>query len=248
MHRTLLFISDLHLSTADLPTVEAFKQFMQTCARGAHGLYVLGDLFEYWIGDDGADTLAEEVAEAFKELVESGTPVYLIHGNRDFLIGETWAKQAKVTLLSEPVCIEHEGQMAVLCHGDTFCTDDVSYQQFRALVRNPDWQAAFLARPLPDRQAEVLRIRMASQAAKQEKSSEIMDVNLDSVFEMLRRFPDHQLIHGHTHRPAHHQYDLDLQHRSRWVLPDWYGGQGGYLQWNEKGITLKETNINKPPI
>lgn len=221
-----LFISDLHLRPSRPALLRIFRDFLAGPARHAEALYILGDLFDYWIGDDDADgpaanPLATEVATGLSALSEAGVPVYLIHGNRDFLIGEHYCARAGVTLLPDPSMIDLHGRPTVLTHGDTLCADDRDYQEFRAKVRDPAWQRAFLARPLTQRRAEVEELRRASEAAKLEKASEIMDAGATAIEDLLRRLGYPCLIHGHTHRPAHHEHWVDGHRCERWVLPDW---------------------------
>jgi len=242
MTRPILFASDLHLSDGDPKTVEAFLAFLHGPARHATALYLLGDLFEYWAGDDDDDALTQEIAGELKQLADHGVAIYLMHGNRDFLLGKDYAHRAGATLLPDPTVIDAYGRPLLLSHGDQLCTDDAPYQQFRQMVRQPAWQAAFLARPLAERKAEIARIRAASEAAKQVKTSEIMDVNSYAVGRLLASYPGAHLVHGHTHRPAHHQHEVQHALRQRWVLPDWYAGVGGYLEAGENGLTYRGIN------
>lgn len=235
MNRPYLFASDLHLSESDPQTVDAFLTFLRDTAIHAHSLYLLGDIFEYWAGDDDTDPLNARIAAALAAVSQGGTAVFLMHGNRDFLMGEAFATQAGGVIINDPTLIEAWGRRFVLSHGDLLCTDDVAYQQFRATVRQPAWQAAFLGQPLANRQAEITRIRQASQAAKRSKSSEIMDVNQAAVSKLLAQHAGAHLIHGHTHRPAQHTHEVQHGLRQRWVLPDWYAGKGGYLHLDENG-------------
>ncbi|MFC4159671.1 UDP-2,3-diacylglucosamine diphosphatase [Chitinimonas lacunae] len=236
--RPLLFASDLHLCDADPDTVESFLAFLAGPARHAAALYLLGDVFEYWAGDDDDDPLPQRIAAALAELRAQGVPVYLQHGNRDFLLGQTFAEQAGLTLLPDPYPIEAHGRLLLLSHGDLLCTDDTAYQSFRRTVREPAWQAAFLARPLSERRAEIARIRQASEAAKRDKPVEIMDVNREAVSRLLAAYPGHHLVHGHTHRPARHSHEVQHALRQRWVLPDWHRGAGGYLVAEPDGLYL----------
>jgi len=217
-----LFISDLHLCESRPAINEIFFRFLKAEAVQAEALYILGDLFEYWIGDDDIDHgLNRQVADALAELSQSGPRVFFMHGNRDFLIGERFAAEAGLTLLPDPTHVDLYGMPILLMHGDTLCTDDVDYQRFRSMVRGADWQHAFLAKPLEERRKEVEDYRRRSEQAKQSKSMEIMDVAARSVEKTLRRSGSSILIHGHTHRPAHHRIEIDGMQRDRWVLPDW---------------------------
>ena len=200
---------------------------------------MLGDLFEYWAGDDvlTEDAHAQAVAGAFKALAESGTPVFVMHGNRDFLMAQGFAQVAGATLLQDPLEIVIGGQRVLLTHGDTLCTDDVAYQAFRQQVREPAWQQAFLAQPLAARRAQIEALRMRSEAEKSTKADAIMDVNDEAVHALLAayHFPE-LLIHGHTHRPADHPVVIDGHHCTRWVLSDWHE-TGDYLRVHEAGCS-----------
>ncbi|WP_269533059.1 UDP-2,3-diacylglucosamine diphosphatase [Chitinimonas sp. BJYL2] len=240
--KPVLFASDLHLSDSDPETVTAFLAFLAGPARQASQLYLLGDVFEYWAGDDDDDPLNTRIAAALHALASQGTAVSLMHGNRDFLLGHDYARRCGATLLDDPVLIELAGRPLLLSHGDALCTDDLPYQQFRQMVRQPAWQAAFLGQPLAARKAEIARIRAASEAAKQAKAIEIMDVNATAVVTLLAQYPGAHLIHGHTHRPASHRHEVQHGLRQRWVLPDWYAGKGGYLAADERGLTFHGIN------
>lgn len=221
-----LFISDLHLCPSR-PAVNAlFMRFLSEQAAKADALYILGDLFEYWIGDDDmASGLNAEVAAALRALTAGGTRAFFMHGNRDFLVGTAFAEATGVTLLPDPTVIELHGQRVLLMHGDTLCTDDTDYQRFRAMVRDPAWQAAFLARPLEVRRAEVEEMRRRSEASKRAKPMAIMDVAQRAVEDVLRIFAyPPLLIHGHTHRPARHEIVADGHTTTRIVLADWHAG------------------------
>ena len=232
-----LFISDLHLATERPRIVEQFFSFAGGAAAGAHALYVLGDLFEYWVGDDDLDDpLNRSVAEAFSNLAANGTAIYFMHGNRDFLVGGGFARRASARLLQDPVTVDLHGTPTLLMHGDTLCTDDVEYQKFRAYARNPQNQARFLALPVAARRAEMTALRLKSESAKQDKSAEIMDVNPEAVEQALREAGYPRLIHGHTHRPARHVHRVDGRECERWVLGDWYD-TGSYLRCDENGCT-----------
>lgn len=244
MSAPILFASDLHLSDADPATTAAFLDFLAGPARKAAALYLLGDIFEYWIGDDDDDALNARIATALRALADGGTRVFLMHGNRDFLLGHAFAARAGATLLDDPHPVEAFDRRLLLSHGDALCSDDSSYQQFRAMVRQPAWQAAFLARPLAERKAEAARIRAASETAKQGKAMTIMDANPDAVAQLLARHPACDLIHGHTHRPALHRHEVQDSARQRWVLPDWYAGRGGYLRADEQGLHFVGINTD----
>lgn len=216
------FISDLHLS-ADRPELTAlFERYLAGVAREAGSLYILGDLFEYWAGDDDLDDpLNREVAEKLASFAHSGSKVYFMAGNRDFLLGNEFAARARLTILPEPTPIQLGEQRILLCHGDSLCTDDIAYQAFRSQVRNPTWQTQFLAQPLAVRKQIISGVRMQSETAKSGKDAAIMDVNGYAVAALLREHGFPLLIHGHTHRPAVHKIDVDGRDCERWVLADW---------------------------
>ena len=219
---TTLFISDLHLDESRPHIVELFTNFLEQDARCADALYILGDLFESWIGDDDDSALSLRVATATKGLRDSGVPVYFMHGNRDFLISVDYAARAGMTLLADPIIVELTGERTLLMHGDTLCTDDVDYQKFRTLVRDPKWQAQFLAKSLAERRAFAAQARGESRKHTAAAKPEIMDVNPAAVEAVMREYGVRRLIHGHTHRPATHCLNLDGQVAERVVLGDWY--------------------------
>jgi UDP-2,3-diacylglucosamine hydrolase len=217
-----LFISDLHLDEARPHIVELFTNFLARDARRADALYILGDLFESWIGDDDDSALALRVAAATRALRDSGVPVYFMHGNRDFLLGPDYAGRSGMTLLPDPTIVELSGERALLMHGDTLCTDDIDYQKFRTLVRDPQWQAQFVAKSLAERRAFAAQARGESRKHTSVARPEIMDVNGVAVEAAMRQHGVRRLIHGHTHRPATHRLDLDGKAAERIVLGDWY--------------------------
>jgi UDP-2,3-diacylglucosamine hydrolase len=195
----------------------------------------LGDLFEYWAGDDDLDEpLHRHVADGLRGLAERGVRIYLMHGNRDLLMGEALARACGAELLPDPTLVDLYSQPTLLSHGDALCTDDAEYQAFRIQVRNPAWQAQFLAQPLAQRKAFIEQVRAQSEANKQQKTLEIMDVNADAVAALLRTHGYPRLIHGHTHRPARHVLPLDDRVCERWVLSDW-GAQGHALRCDADG-------------
>lgn len=227
---TTLFISDLHLDPSRPQIIRLFETFLANEARSADAVYILGDLFESWIGDDDASDLADRVANSLSRLAETGVPVYFMHGNRDFLLGGDYAKRAGLRLLDDPVVIDLGGERTLLTHGDTLCTDDVDYQKFRALVRDPAWQLRFLAQPIAERRAFAAQARGESRKQTAMKPAEIMDVNTDAVASAMRAHGVRRLIHGHTHRPATHRFELDGASAERIVLGDWYE-QSSVLTW-----------------
>ena len=234
-----LFISDLHLSPDTPAATDTLLHFLRKTAPAADALYVLGDLFEYWIGDEGlAQPFAQEVARAFHALAQGGVPVYFMHGNRDFLLGERFALASGMTLLADPTVVDLHGTPTLLMHGDTLCSNDVEYQKFRAMVRNPAWQQAFLAKPLDERVRMAREVRGKSEQSKQVKDMAIMDVTPASVDSAFRAHAYARLIHGHTHRPARHEHKVDGRDCERWVLADWYD-HGSYLLCDAGGCRLQ---------
>ncbi len=230
-----LFISDLHLCPTRPVTTALFMRFLQDIAPQAEALYILGDFFEYWAGDDDLDDpFHTAIAAALASLAKHGARIYLMHGNRDFLLSDVFTRAAHATLLPDPTRIDLYGVPTLLMHGDTLCTDDVSYQQFRSMVRDTEWQSSFLAQPLSQRKAQIEALRKKSEAAKSSKPVEIMDVNAEAVANILRAYDYPRLIHGHTHRPARHSHSVDTMLCERWVLPDWYE-TGGYLRCEPSG-------------
>ncbi len=230
-----LFVADLHLCRARPDISLAFFRFLTDTAPGAQALYILGDLFEYWAGDDDlADPFNAEVAGALAALGENGVAVALMHGNRDFLLGEVFARASGTSLLPDPSLIDLYGTPTLLMHGDTLCTADRAYMEFRIKVRDPLWQQAFLARPLEEREAIIQGMRRESAREQAHKEPDILDVSPDAVAAALRRHHYPRLIHGHTHRPARHSVQVDGRTCERWVLPAWYG-RGGYLRCDPSG-------------
>ena len=233
-----LFISDLHLEPTRPGITALFLDFLEQRARHAEALYILGDLFEAWIGDDDDAELGGMVADALRTLTRQGVPTYFMHGNRDFLLGERFAAASGMQLLPESVVIDLAGERVLLLHGDTLCTDDVEYQAFRAQVRDPAWRARILALPLAPRRALASQMRETSRQAARQKAADIMDVNPTAVDQALRAHRVRRLIHGHTHRPAIHHWTLDGQSATRAVLGDWYN-QGSVLVGDVAGWRLE---------
>ena len=216
------FISDLHLDESRPRLIAAFEEFLAGEARGAQALYILGDLFESYIGDDDDAPLNVHVARATRTLRDTGVPVLFMHGNRDFLLGSDYAARAGMTLLADPTMIELAGERVLLMHGDTLCTDDAVYLKFHALVRDPTWQRAFLSKPIAERRAFAAQARGESRKHTANAKPEIMDVNQSAVEAAMRARGVLRLIHGHTHRPATHRFELDGTPAERIVLGDWY--------------------------
>ena len=228
-----LFISDLHLDESRPGIVEQFEKFLETVAPGADALYVLGDLFEYWVGDDSvALPFNAKVAGRFKATA-ARMPVHFMHGNRDFMVASEFARATGVKLLEDPTVVDLYGTRTLLLHGDTLCTDDAAYQAFRKQVRDPDWQRAALARPMAERLAIAQNMREKSEGAKQGKAMAIMDVAPAAVEHAFADSGCEVMIHGHTHRPAVHTHEGG----TRIVLGDWYH-QGSVLRVDANGAKL----------
>jgi UDP-2,3-diacylglucosamine hydrolase len=233
------FISDLHLDATRPDITTQFLEFLQS-ARGAHALYILGDLFEVWIGDDDPDPDKARVMNGLRSLTESGTRCFVMHGNRDFLLGRRFCQRTGARLLRDGSIIELYGERVLLLHGDTLCTDDHSYQRLRRILRNPLSRTLFRVMSLAQRQRLARRLRAGSQAHLDNLSArmpDIMDVNEDAVRRAFERHSVHCMIHGHTHRPAIHRFEINGKHVTRIVLGDWYT-QGSVLRWDERGYEL----------
>jgi UDP-2,3-diacylglucosamine hydrolase len=225
-----LFVSDLHLIAERPEANEKFIAFIEQKARAARALYILGDLFEYWIGDDDlGEPFNAVIAGFFSRLTRAGIPLYLMHGNRDFLIGERFCAQTGARLLDDPALVDIDGVKTLLMHGDTLCTDDVDYQAWRRTARSAEFRRDFLSKSLAERRSTVTALREKSKAVIRAKPAEIMDVNLEAVRSAFRSHGVERLVHGHTHRPGRHELQVDGRRCERWVLPDWYG-RGGYLE------------------
>ena len=229
-----LFVSDLHLDASRPGITALFLRFLREDARRADALYILGDLFEAWVGDDDPCPTGAAVAEALAELTASGVPVFFMRGNRDFLLGEAYARRCGMRILPDPAVVVLQGRPVLLMHGDLLCTDDVAYQAFRRQVREPTWQQAFLSQPLAARQAFAAKARDASRAHHASvvatgQAEEITDVNAETVAATFARFGVETIIHGHTHRPAVHSLNVGGRECTRIVLGDWYE-QGSVLR------------------
>jgi UDP-2,3-diacylglucosamine hydrolase len=232
-----LFIADLHLQTEEPAITAGFLRFLQGEARSADALYILGDLFEAWIGDDDPNPLHREIAAAIKALVDSGVPCFFIHGNRDFLIGKRFARESGMTLLPEEQVLDLYGRQVLIMHGDTLCTDDTGYLAFRAKVHTPWIQTLFLALPLFIRNRIAAKMRAGSKAANSSKSLSIMDVNPQAVIEVMEKHRVQWLIHGHTHRPDVHTLSANGEPAHRVVLGAWHT-EGSMVKVTPDGIEL----------
>ena len=239
------FISDLHLDANTPAIVRSFLVLLEQIAADAEALYILGDFFEYWVGDDALDTpsttVFQPVIQALHRLSEQGVALYFLHGNRDFLVGDGFAQATGCTLLPEHQVIDLYGTPTLLLHGDTLCTDDVDYQKIRKMFRNPQWQAQFLALPLVERIRQAEAMREQSRLAMQHKQAEILDVNPQSVVDTLQAYGVIRLIHGHTHRPAIHDLRIhnDSRIAQRIVLGDWHGDKASYFRVDSSGMMLE---------
>lgn len=239
---TSLFIADLHLDETRPAIVDLFVDFLRNEARTADTLYILGDLFESWVGDDDDSAFARRIAEELHALSTSGVPIHFIAGNRDFLLGEDYARRCGMQLMADATVLELYGKPTVLLHGDVLCTDDRDYQAFRNQVRAAPWQRQFLAMPLAERRAFARKARDASRQHTTHAKDEIMDVNQDAVHEMLRARGVHTMIHGHTHRPATHRFRHDDNAAERIVLGDWYH-HGSVLRLAADHCSLDEMSL-----
>jgi len=245
MPNTTLFISDLHLCGARPEITELFLKFLGQRARHADALYILGDLFEYWIGDEAIDQDEfRPIIQGLHNLTAAGTPVFVMHGNRDFLMAKDFEAATGAQLLPDPKRIDLYGTPTLLSHGDALCTDDAEYMDFRVQVRDPAWQQAFLGKSISERDQIVRNLRERSKSATASKKPEIMDVNQQAVDATLREHGVRDFIHGHTHRPREHRWMLDNQPARRMVLGDWYE-QGSVLSVDARGWTLQALPIDK---
>lgn len=235
---TTLFISDLHLTPDRPKATELFLDFVEIEANRAEALYILGDLFEYWIGDDAATHIGHrDIIHSLRRLKDGGIPTHFMPGNRDFLIGEHFSLETGCVLLEDPSVVELYGERVLLMHGDRLCTDDNAHQQFRALVDQPSWREEFLAKPIEERVRLATDARAQSEFNKSLLMMEIMDVNQIAVESVMRDFSVRTLIHGHTHKPAIHQFRLDGNQVRRIVLGDWYE-QRSVLRYSPSQVSL----------
>lgn len=235
---TTLFVSDLHLDASEPAAGVQFRQFLAGTARGAEALYILGDLFETWIGDDDDEPYRAGICAALAELTGAGVPCYVMHGNRDFLLGRGFEQRTGAFLIGDPLIVELSGEPVLLTHGDALCTADHAYQRLRALVRAPRWQRRFLALPLSTRRALAARARSGSRRHMASISDYITDVDDAAVLAAMRACGVRSLVHGHTHRPAVHALTLDGERARRIVLGAWHEA-GSCLAWDADGPQLK---------
>ena len=241
MPRTL-FISDLHLDAGRPQITQLFLDFLETRASGSDALYILGDLFEAWIGDDDQSDMNQSVCQGLRQCAASGTPVFVMHGNRDFLLGERFAEQSNATLLQDPTLIDLYGTPTLLMHGDLLCTDDTEYLSFREMVHDPQWQTGFLVKPLEQRRKIAVDMRALSKEKTSDKAEAIMDVNQAAVIQTMTENSVPRLIHGHTHRPDIHELLVSGERAQRFVLGDWYE-QGSVLECSTEGCDLQSIAI-----
>jgi UDP-2,3-diacylglucosamine hydrolase len=234
-----LFVSDLHLDDSRPQITRLFLDVLETLGWDADAVYILGDLFEIWPGDDDDSALGHMIMEGLRSCVAHDTPVNIMHGNRDFLLGAQFATLSGCRLLDEPARIDLYGSPVLLMHGDSLCTDDVDYQAFRAEVRDPRWQQAFLRESLQARRDTAQQLRTKSRASTREKSESIRDVNPDTVVRLMTDYRVQQLIHGHTHRPGIHEFEIAGKPARRMVLGDWYR-QGSLLECTPHGCRLRD--------
>jgi UDP-2,3-diacylglucosamine hydrolase len=234
-----LFVSDLHLDASAPAAVEQFLTFLRTHAAGAEALYILGDLFEAWVGDDDTGADKKVVREGLRALTSSGVACFVLHGNRDFLLGRNFCDHTGCRLLPDPVVAEFDGERVLLTHGDALCTDDHSYQELRSIVRTAPWQRRFLALPLADRELLANQARAGSRQHTARAIPKIMDVNPEAVATAYRVTGVRRIIHGHTHRPGIHDTTVEGTRAQRIVLGAWYE-QGSYLIYENENYELRE--------
>jgi UDP-2,3-diacylglucosamine hydrolase len=232
----ILFISDLHLSAQRPATVSLFLKFLEQVAGNAARLYILGDLFDVWLGDDDRTEPIPQIQTALANLTARSTRLFLMHGNRDFLMGEQFCRDTGCELLPDPTLIDLGGTPTLLMHGDLLCSDDLAYQQARGQLRDPAFISEFLSKPLPERAGLAAEYRKQSGEATSLLPEQIMDVNMQTVAATMRRHKVRQLIHGHTHRPATHEFTLDGDPARRMVLAEWHEQRGQYLRADSSGI------------
>ena len=234
-----LFVSDVHLDGTAPQATEQFLAFLRTEAAGAEALYILGDLFEAWVGDDDQEPANTAVCQALRALTAGGVACFALHGNRDFLLGTGFCERSGCRLLNDPVIAELDGERVLVTHGDALCTDDHAYQELRSIVRKPAWQRRFLALPRAHRELLANEIRAGSRRHISRTVPNIMDVNPDAVTQAFRAARARRMIHGHTHRPGVHELEVDGERAQRIVLGAWYE-QGSYLRYERGSYELRE--------
>lgn len=239
MKQEILFISDLHLSLEKREITRRFLAFLQHRAVQAKTLYILGDLFDAWIGDDDFTPPNNKIRKQLKQLSDSGTQIFLQQGNRDFLLGEKFCHDTGVTLLGDYQVIELNGVLTLLTHGDLLCTDDIPYQAFRVKSHSDEWKNNVLSKPLFIRLLAARWYRFRSHFHKRKKTQDIMDVNQDTVEKVMLQHQCLRLIHGHTHRPDIHTFTLNNQPAQRFVLPDWKKDKAEVLCWDNEGYRFE---------
>jgi UDP-2,3-diacylglucosamine hydrolase len=234
---TTLFISDLHLDADNPDIAEQFIGLLESEVLAADALYILGDLFESWIGDDDPNEHYAMIKQAIRKVVDQGVPVCFMHGNRDFMIGGDFAAETGAKILPDPYVLDIHGASVLLSHGDAYCTDDVEYQEVRKMTRNPQWQAMMLTKPVQERLEFAARAREASMAHGGAINQDITDVNSAAIEQAFREANVSIMLHGHTHRPNVHALEVDGRDCTRIVLGDWYE-RGSVLRWDENGPVL----------
>ena len=244
----ILFISDLHLSPRSPGATRLFLQFLAGRARQAEALYILGDLFEAWIGDDDMDDpFHAEIIAGLRQASDAGLEIGVMHGNRDFLLGSDFAQASGTRLLNDPHVLSTAEWQFVLSHGDALCLDDADYMAFRNQVRNPQWQAAMLAKPLAERRAIAEHMRQVSESSQRDKENPYTDLQAAATDDFLREHGYATFIHGHTHQPARHDHIVDGIHIERWVLADWHEDRGECLVWDGEALSREAlTQKNRP--
>jgi len=238
---TTFFISDIHISEQYPEIGEQLIDFLENQAQQSDALYILGDLFEYWLGDDDTNHEYKKIKSTLKLYTDKKIPTYLMHGNRDFLIGETFANETGITILPDPSIIDLYGEKILISHGDIFCTDDIEYQLSRESTRNPNWQKMILGKSLKERKKLAYEARKKSSKHTRQTKKILMDVNQNEINETFKKYGLNQIIHGHTHKPAIHNSMINGELYKRIVLGDWYD-QGSVLKWDQSGPELVTLN------
>ena len=232
-----IFIADLHLSPSETVKLDVFLRFLERCSQKGSHLFILGDLFDYWVGDDDIENpMHQHVLPALHELTYKGATLSMMRGNRDFLISKKLSDLTNACILPDPYVIDLHGQRTLLSHGDQWCTDDEEYQAIRSVVRTDKWARDFLTLPIPERHDRAKSYRQKSDASKKNKELEIMDVSVKTVESAFKTYNCQRIIHGHTHRHAHHEHLIDAQIRERFVLSDW-NDEGQALTFTEAGYS-----------